>query len=726
MRLAYIAAIPSEKIAVADQNSNAHVVQGPKFALRRHRALALFLVIIVLEIIVFRSYFVGRVAPPWDFFGPYNTEAYQWWELGGFFSPRAWVSNAWAGYPSALNLQNSGWYLPVGIASVVAPFTLHVSAIVSALHVALGSLGTYALVRTFKVSFPIALLATVASFFSVGHYSNAQHVDISRAYTWAPWLILVFAPTFPWRRFWSIPLASFVIWQAITGMYPGNTIAFVYVGLIWVITYQLISRVSFRDFLLPLAISGLIAVLLSMPRLLPYAMLHEDAAGTLAESSSISISMVGTLVFGYSSAEIGSDISMRSLFIPSTVLVLAFFASWRDRISKLAIALLVPAIVLGVPGWPWSDAAQSLPGLGLSRFGFSDFKVFMVLAIFLLACSGANSIFSLRTHAAIPHRMWASLGAAWVAAASFAVLGLLGPYTRMEWAPGLVLMFVSLAAVSSIFLTPVRNQKWAATVLCGLLILLTVVIGTNWAFTNDLPWRTDRISGETSTFGAPVDELISQRLQLEGLSQRPARVPMPEGADGATAQSSFSNRYSYLNRDSIVAYINLKGSETQSLLEEFLVGSQASKGFADFLTAPGTAITVGRGEALTTSHFEECSERQSCGAATIVPVSYSPGHFEYEVTNPTPVDAVFNEAYYQGWTARSCVDGVCEELEPARSAQGLVSIEMPSGHYLLRLDYSVRGAALGWLLFWLGVGGSTVACIWVALRGAVGRKFASW
>ncbi len=673
------------------------------------------MVLVALELLVFRSYFVGRIAPPWDFFGPYNTEAYQWWELGGFFSPRDWVSNAWAGYPSALNLQNSAWYLPVGLTSAFGPFTLHASAILAALHVAFGALGTYFLVRSFKVRFPIAVLAMVAAFFAVGYYSNAQHVDISRAYAWVPWLLLVFAPTFPWQRVWAIPVAALVIWQAVTGMYPGMTIAFVYVGAVWVVTHQVSTRYPLRSFLVPLVISVLIAGLLSMPRLLPYAMLQEDAAGSLQESSSFSPALLGTLVFGYSSDQIGNDISMRSLFVPSTMLILAFFACWRDRITKLAIALLVPAIVLGMPGLPWAEAAQKLPGLGFSRFGLSDFKVFMVLGIVLLACSGATALVVNGSRVRLPRKMWISLGSALVFVLVIGLLGKLGPYSNDERIPGFVLLLLALASVSALFVSRIRLRHNSGSALLLVLAIMTAVTGTVWAFQTELPWRTDRIAGELSTFGETVETLISVRPAIGETVQRASRVPLPEDAAISGVMSGYSNRYSYLNLDSIVSYINLKGSVTQALLVESLVGPNASPEFAAFLAAPGTAVTVVPGSSVDAGQLSACVESSSCGDASVTPISYTPGHLTYEFSSPGKLDAIFNEAYYQGWTAEACIDSSCQALPAGRNAQGLVSVAVPEGTYLLHLDYVVRGAVTGWLLFWGGSVTAIAAMAWVLI-----------
>ena len=101
--------------------------------LRTRRALVLAALIAALEAVAFGLYLVGLSVPPWDFFGSYNTDAYLWWSRGGVFDPVDWIPTLWAGYPAAAVLQNSAWYLPVGIAAAFGPFTLHSAAVVQAL-----------------------------------------------------------------------------------------------------------------------------------------------------------------------------------------------------------------------------------------------------------------------------------------------------------------------------------------------------------------------------------------------------------------------------------------------------------------------------------------------------------------------------------------------------------------------------------------------------------------
>ena len=172
-------------------------------------------VIIALELAVFADYFSGKSIPAGDFISAYNFEAYSWWHDGSFFDPTQWMPLMWGGYPSVSNLQNSSFYLPVGLMAALTPFTLHTSAILSALHVAFGSIGIYVFSRRWGITPRAAMIGLVSWFFAIGFYSNAAHLDIMRAYAWLPWVLLVTSVKWPWSRWWAAPAAVLILWQTI-------------------------------------------------------------------------------------------------------------------------------------------------------------------------------------------------------------------------------------------------------------------------------------------------------------------------------------------------------------------------------------------------------------------------------------------------------------------------------------------------------------------------------
>ena len=304
---------------------------------------------IALELLVFQTYFAGLHSPPWDFFGQYNAEAYYWWTFGGFFNPVDWVPTNWAGYPAASMLQNSAWYLPVGIMAAYGDFTLHSSAVLAALHVGFGAIGTYVLAKKLGSPILVALFALVGGFFAAGYFSNAQHVDITRAYSWIPWVLALATPFWKWKSPAGFFGGTLILWQFVSGAYPGVLVASAYVLVFWVVLMQVLNRSKVRNFLLPLLISSFIAILLSAPRIVPYLLLNPRPVSRPQDNSVFDHTNLTTLLFDYSSDLIPGDISMRSIFVPATVFVLLFFGSRHDVLFKGGLQFVLLASLWAYP-----------------------------------------------------------------------------------------------------------------------------------------------------------------------------------------------------------------------------------------------------------------------------------------------------------------------------------------------------------------------------------------
>ena len=155
------------------------------------------------------------------------------------------------------------------------------------------------------------------------------------------------------------------------------------------------DRPRLRQYLVPLIVTGVTVALLSAPRLMPYYLLGAGGMTNPPDDSLFSPFLVGTLLFSFGSPELPNDITMRSFFLPATVLAMVAWAPLRSRTTGAGLALVLPALALGIPALPWFAASQSLPGLAFSRFSMSDFKVFLLLGLVLVSAAGVGR---LRTH----------------------------------------------------------------------------------------------------------------------------------------------------------------------------------------------------------------------------------------------------------------------------------------------------------------------------------------
>lgn len=677
-----------------------------------------------LECLVFWGYFSGTYAPPWDFMGSYNTDAYAWWTEGSFFHPTEWISHAWGGYPAAASIQNSAWYLPVGLMALVTPFTIHASAALAALHYGFGALGVYALGRAFRLGRIPSTFGLVAYFFVSGFYAQAEHVDIARGYAWLPWILLCTSPRWPWRRWWGVPVATLILWQALLGTYPGIIVASVYCVAVWVVAQQISSRASIRSYLFPLAASGAITVLLLAPKYVPVVLLDAGGAAANPDVSLVSWSVVATMFLPYGNPAIPSDIALRSFFLPATCFVLAGLAGLRSTLGRAALAVLATAAVLGLPSTPWHDLVNHLPGLTLSRFRMSDFRSFMLLSVCLLAMTALARLLqrtSDQRASASRHDIASKI---WLALLTPAVLtlALANGFATSDWAVPVIIVAAASAVVwlcampLPAGLADFRISRRPAALA---ILALTLISGVTAAFATSAPWQSPRESSETVSFGSPVDSLVAQDVGTGPEQQRPARTPVTQPKTPADLISTQWNASFYNDTDSVGGLVNLKRSESFNELQAALLDPGQFDLANDLYSAPGVVVELVNGALPSIDALDTCVSTGSCGDdLTVTPESYEPGHLDYEVTASRDVTVALNEAYYLGWRAVACpaAAGTCQELQAVRGPIGTLSVRLPAGHWDLALDYVPPASHKAWAAFWAGAG---ALGLWAGASAAV-------
>lgn len=682
-------------------------VQRPGKLWREAGLVALCLLALVL--LVFRGYLTGALTPPWDFLGSYNTEAYAWWERGSFFHPQDWMPYAWGGYPAAASIQNSAWYLPVGIVALFTGFTIRASAVLAVAHYAFGALGVYVLVRRFGMSRAPAMLGMTAFFFVSGFYAQAEYVDISRGYAWIPWLLLIASPRWPWHRWWSIPLAALLIWQAVLAMYPGVAAASLYCLGVWVAVHQLRSRPRLRDYLVPLVIAGVLAVALLAPKYVPALLLDTSAHAEAADASQFSLAVALTAFLPYGGKNIVGDIAMRSFFLPATAFLLALFARFRSRLGAPAAAMLGIATVLGIPSWPWHPWIALLPGMTLSRYRMSDFRPFMLVAVCLLASTAVGRFY---VKAEVSRRR--ALVSAGLLTAFPVALAVGASAAGFEQGDVAVPLAVSIAVVGTIWIAFLRlpsglaHLRVAGPPAAAMLAALTLVSGVSGAFATQAPWRASRAYAETVTYGAPVDRLLAQGegTPVEA-QQRKARQPLAASTVQQDLMSPRWNAGYYANFDAVGGYVNLKRSESFWDLRSALLDPATFPSTEAFFAAPGIAVSLQPDGSLPgPDSVTTCVRSHACGPGVeVVADAYRPGDLAYRATLSSPATLAFNESYYLGWHvhAESTVGGGALDLRAGRGPAGSTVVALPAGSWRVTLDYVPPGNRKAWLLFFAAV-----------------------
>lgn len=695
--------------------------------------------LVLLESLVFLGYFRGDVSPQFDFMGGYNAEAFAWWRDGGFFNPLQWMPYTWGGYPQSVALQSSSWYLPVGIPASVFDYNNHLAAIIQALHVAFGALGFYVLARRWGLGRVAATLGLVAGFFAPGYFANAQHLDIVRGYAWAPWILLVLSPVWPWRRWWSVPLAAVMVFQAMVGIYPGMVVAFVYAGLVWVAATQLFVRPRLRAYLVPLMAALVLGGLMASLKFLPAVLVRGAGSPTSSDLSVFSVGLLGTVFFPYDGENLPTDMSMRSYFLPATVVALLALVPWRDARARTAAVTATFCALVSLPFWPWFRAIDSLPGFDLSRFAFSDFRPFLLASLLLMALVALSHALhqdgTRRLAGTVWMFAWRRRGAVALLAALLVVAALIGQtqgFTAPRWVPPWTIL--ATAALLVAVLAGAGSPRWRvlvpdSRVTAAVLVALTVVSGVSWAFSTTRPWRADRAAIEMQTWGRTVDSMIAERddpataerSAVVPATQRPARTEQTQRPVPFLESQNMWNTAYYTGIAAVGGYANLKGNESFTRLWYAYQDPATSEDALAFLAAPGVVIAADADTVPSRSDLQTCERTGDCGEdVQVEPVEYAPGHFVYDVTTPGgPVQ--LNESSYTGWQATICSTSGddCRALPLTMALAGNVAADLPAGSWRMTVDYVAPGLRSAWLLFWAAVAGVVV---WGAGAAALGLR----
>lgn len=675
------------------------------------RVLIVFITATMLTLVMFWGYLRGSAAPPWDFYSSYTTEAWAWWRDGSLLHQPQWMPYAWGGYPALLNVQNSSWYLPIGLAiALVGPLTIHLAAAISAVEVTAGSVGVYLLLRNWRVRFVPALFGMVSWFFAAGFYSNAEHLDIHRAYAWLPFIFMVIGSAWRWDRWWNWLIAALILWQGLLAIYPGILVALVYVGLAYVATTQIVLRPRVREYLLPLFVAGTAAVLMTLLRYLPFYLVRGSGSPSGADSSAFDPQMLGTFLFPYGSPLLPNDISMRSFFLPAAVFVLIPFANWGARKLRPALVALGVAVVFCFPFWPWHDLLRYLPGMSLSRFTMSDFKPFLLLGMVVIAAAALDRLTGLSASEGLNKRSRSrSEAVRWcVAAVTLAFFIVLA--TRPAFPPGTTWNQVGLLAVAALLIAICMRPTSARMLGAGALIAITAISGFSGQWATPQPWQADRAQTEVANYGAGVRAMIEQGLSREAApppAQRPPRLapPAPEAQLAQSDAGEWGTAF-YLDESSVMAYVNLKGTSTFERIQSGLFdGSDVSRTEALAFWKAGGMLVPDRAGLPTAQESEACATTGKCGQGLIeVPLSASSGDERYRIEASRQMRVLVNDAWYRGWTASACnTGGRCESLQTSEDQSGAVALTIPRGRWIVTLQYRLPGEHASYIAFWLGV-----------------------
>lgn len=717
-RVSGLAGGPRERLATAARES------WQRLRARRAEIGVVVLLTIAIQVLAFGSYYRGTASPSFDFLSTYAPEAYAWWRDGGLFDPPSWVPHTWGGFPAAAQIQNSSWYVPVGLAAWLTPFDIRAAAVLQGLHVAAAGIGVYVLGRRSGSGPAAAAFGLVAYSFVTGFFTEAPYIDIVRGFALLPWILLCLSPLWPWRRWWAIPAGALLLWQAAVGLYPGVLVAIAYASVAWVAGWQLVKRPALRDFLVPLVLAGAVAVPLTAAKFVSQLEFGMLARTGLHDLSVLSATTLGSVVLPAFPGMKGV-FSLNTLFIPAAAVVLALLFSLRRRITKVALATFVAALLLSLPIGVLRAATDWLPGINASRFRLNDYFPVLALMGVIAAMSGIERLPEIQATAR-PRRRITLVALACVPLAAACLALTYGSFAQGDWRPTFVALAATTAFVALVLAVPVRTRpaSWLQAVSPTVLIILTAFSGLAHASTVRGLWAVDTVEAQESLWGATSGELIEDAEVVTRGDQRPPRTPIDRPVDQSEIGSTEYTRAFYTGELSVAGYFNVKNSASYITASQALVDPAQGRDALAFWEAPGILFGAAGGTLPSSQETLACAGDGECGDfAEMTPVAYTGDTLVYDVSTERVTAALANEAYYRGWeVVLTSADGSTSQVTPDLGPAGGIVFQVPPGHWRVSMSYETPLADLSRVLFILGLVGLAVPALLEVVRRLTRRS----
>ena len=626
---------------------------------------------LIQNVAIFWAHYFNNVGFPWDFQRTY----YAWpafWTTAistGIFPE--WIPYQSMGYPLAINAQ-SGLYYPIFwiFALLHIQYTLHAAVIVQVIHVFFGSVGMFLLLNLIFKSPRYAFIGAVAFQFFGGFYSNAEHSDIIRAFSIAPWLFYVIKlnldkPSIT-RRTLFIPI---VIYFLATGGYPGNFISSLFIIPVFLCLeiFHAYLKVKRRALKVGAAMFGLmvIGISISVIHIGPIWQERNELTRFISftpQHSGLTKKDIPALFM--SSRPIVGEPSMRSTFVTLPMLIFASFISIlaiKKHWIFITILILSILMVAGPHSAFWHKITSAVPALKLSRFPSSDYRVFIAIPIIILGTAGLKSIierrmswkeFLLRAAFVIT---WFSLGVYslysavnqvfinfQVIAASFILSG--------------IMVFIIYYSRKNKSLDNVSGTS-KPIVLSGMALLIIVLLVSmdGLRVVSDMQtWREIPINRLYIHYNVPLEK--DGKLITYGVFQN---IPTERPPREAVGIYNYSWRGylqgNYMTKDYANTILNARFIvETNDIYQQYMLMKWTpilvEPNFAKSYDSTKIMLPVSTFSTITQSHVK-ANPSAAFPANQVVQTRYGINDISYKVTLKEPKLMVENEIYFPGWQA---------------------------------------------------------------------------
>jgi hypothetical protein len=648
--------------------------------------------LLIENLIIFKDYWFKGFGPARDFAVTYHAMPFHWIQRAIEFDFAQWVPTVAMGYPIQMDPQSAMFYPAIWFFVLFKiPYSLTAAIVLQLLHVYLGSIGAYVLMRTLKFEFKIALFAALC-FQLIGGFQHVSHdPDIIRGYALYPWLL--FSLIYIGRKSLPIFFIPFMFYLFITGVYPGNVTALLFVSVFFIIVYvclnQELDTKSKISFLLTRGGLAVLGIIMASVWLLPILL-------NKSELSRMNIDMVVmkrhffkienffSTVFNADTPglEQSQDITMRSLFVGGGVLLPIGFIAWTSMRRILPwIVLILFSWFLGCGNYFYHYLGIAFPPLLFSRFLTSDYLPGIVLPLIVLSCFGLESLFNTTVSRLRTIVVFAL-------AIGFVLYGKSVMQVSLDQSAASILGLLSLIVLAAIlvllFFKPNLSVKKVSSILC-LLILVNGIdfyraVETNsqaWKVPDFDNWYQQKTKFDTNVFSPGLLSWISK-----GAISRPRRF--------FNTDDEFFWRGWLTGEFSMTDYgITLQRAMTILMDKE--------NDIREFMMRPSEGHLVASEKDMT---FPDLMKQDSnlCGQVRYLKYTLSEVQLSFSLSHP----CVFfhNELFFPGWVGKlTNKNGQYDEVVAFGVANGLLrAYELPAGEFTLKETFTIPGFKLGGIL----------------------------
>lgn len=685
--------------------------------MKKKSELLIYLFLIILNLFIFKKYWLGEESPHWDFVGGGMVEQFRFYEDGSFFNPPNWFPYAWFGIPEYQMLQDGAWFLPVTLTAEFFVWNPANAARVQALIILIGTFGFFNLSKIFINNKVIQLLVSTMYLFIPAFYSNAQHYGVVRASALLPWLLFLTHPNSILINKWKPILLSFLIFQTIVGSYPGNLISNFYTTFLFIFLYYVFATEKKFQYLSILFISTLSGILMGTLRYLPVLVQRNSFPSNVINESPISLDSLIYLIYPYyfnlncatgncvvnlrdNLNFLNPDPSQRSIYIGVTALIILIFTS-RHKFFYRNIFMIIFCLIMMSSTLVENFLRELLPAANFSRFGMTDWRTsFNIIIILIIGMTLENLNKISRINYFI--RFMISLIIIYL----FYLLGISKRY-YMHDIKIAVYSCLSILFLLTLYWTLKRKEFNLIYTNVSLVAIFfaTFIFNTYYSYQNNLSWTYPISQKNSEVYGADYDS-INQVTELP-IRNRPQRIMFDKPPlDANQYKNDFRyNRFWLTGEFGALGYHNIKDiEEYNSLFPRLELKGDPVIGF---LMQSGRQMVFNSFQDANTN-FSLCFYQQkNCTEYTdvfITQTEFDKESEKFQIKAKNSFVMLQNEIFSPIWSGKICkTKNYCESVTPSVFLKSLRAWELPPGNYEFITIASTPMNHARWILFSLGL-----------------------